>query len=213
MRDVVRTYGKAISGFFLLVLVLGAGFVISGDEAMAYLELVRDYPVVAPLLYILFVITSVVAAPFAALPLIPFATSVWGIPLTATMNVLGWWIGAIIAFEVSRRFGRPIASYFASLQRIDAIAAHISGRETFTSIVLLRMILPVEVPSYALGLINTVKRTTHATASLIGIIPFAILITVMGRTLMTGQWALLSWLFGLAVVLFLVAWYVWRHVR
>ncbi len=192
---------------------MGLGLAISGEKLAAVIDLLEQYPVLGPLLYLGLTAASVVAAPFSSLPLIPFAAGAWGVPAASILNILGWWLGALIAFEIARQAGRPILRHLVSLERIDSWNKHLPRSATFTSIFLLRMILPVEVPSYALGLLPNLRRSTYAAASLLGIIPLAVVWTAIGGALISGQWLTLLWLTGLFGTALLGAGYIWKQYR
>jgi len=141
------------------------------------------------------------------------AGGAWGVAVASILTIAGWWIGALIAFEVARRLGRPIVSYAVSLERIDRLTHQLSGRTTFWGIVLLRMLLPVEVPSYAFGLVHTITRRTHALATLIGITPFAVLMVMIGKRMIAGEWLTVLWLAVAGLLLLGLVWYLWRRYK
>lgn len=198
----------AIIVFVAVLFAVGAWF---SFDAAAVTQWLKAHPVSAPIGYFIFLIISVVAAPFSSLPLVPFAVGAWGVAVTSVLNSIGWWVGALLAFELARLVGRPLLRHVVSLERVERWVARLSGRATFFSIVLLRTFLPVEIPSYALGLIQSVERRTHAIASLIGIIPLAILWTALGGAVVTGAWLRLVLLGLIIVAVMCVAWLVWRR--
>jgi len=66
------------------------------------------------------------------------------------------------------------------LEKISEIESKIPEKNLFWSIVFLRMVFPVDVLSYVLGLFSRVKFGTYFWASLIGIIPFAFVLSYVG---------------------------------
>lgn len=136
-----------------------------------------------------FVAASVVILPFSSLPLLPLAARVFGVWLTALLSILGWWIGCIIAFQIAR-FGRKYMEKVTSLEAVDRVEQKIPTDISFVGIVILRMILPVDVTSFALGLLKHLPFSTYAVASLIGITPFAFVWSYTGGEL--GRGALFS---------------------
>ena len=105
-----------------------------------------------------------------------------------TLSALGWWIGSLLAFLLVRHVGRPVLQWFVSLEKLDALEKRIPRDVTFLGIVFIRMIFPVDVPSFALGLLKNLSFKSYAIASLIGIVPFAYFMVAMGGAVATGQW-------------------------
>lgn len=147
-----------------------------------------DHSLAGTMLYVLLLAGSVVLLPLSSLPLLPIAAHIWGVWITALLSILGWWTGSLIAFQLAR-YGRNILGKFVSLESLDATEKKIPRDISFMGIVLLRMILPVDVTSFALGLLRHLSFTTYAVASLIGIIPFAFVWSYAGGELATGQYA------------------------
>lgn len=159
------------------------------------------------LVYVLTTVVAVVLAPISTFPLLPVAVSAWGSLLAAVYSVIGWTIGAGIAFELAKRYGRPVIAQIANLDRIDALGHKLPSSQVFVGVVLLRMVLPVDVLSYALGLFVPMSFGVYIVATFIGVIPFALVFAYAVN---------LSWLFqlgALAVALVAVAsgwWWVNR---
>lgn len=154
--------------------------------------------------YAIFATASVVLLPFSSLPLLPLAARVFGVWLTAVLSILGWWIGCLIAFQIAR-LGRKYLEKVASLEAVDRLERKIPKDIRFAGVVILRMILPVDVTSFALGLLKNLSFSTHAVASLIGITPFAFVWSFAGGEL--GRGAFLSFAFvsvGMIVAVLLI---------
>lgn len=144
------------------------------------------HPVLGALIYVVLVVASVVLLPFSSLPLLPFAVNIYGVVLTALLSTAGWWIGCLIAFQIAR-LGRHYLERITSLEAVDRIEEKIPSDVGFGGIVVLRMILPVDVVSFALGLLKRLQFRTYATASLVGILPFSFIWSYAGGQLGTGQ--------------------------
>lgn len=139
--------------------------------------------------YTAFAAASVVLLPFSSLPLLPLAARVFGVWLTAILSILGWWIGCLIAFRIAR-LGRKCLENVTSLETVDRLERRIPKDIGFAGVVILRMILPVDVTSFALGLLKNLSFSTYTVASLIGITPFAFVWSYAGGEL--GREAFLS---------------------
>ncbi len=103
-------------------------------------------------LYVFIVIIAVVIAPVSAMPLLPIASNMWGGFIAATLNIIGWTIGALIAFAIARKYGILLVKKLISIGKIEHVQALVPEQNIFWSIVFLRMAIPVDILSYALGL-------------------------------------------------------------
>lgn len=130
--------------------------------------------------YLLIVILSIVVAPFGMIPLIPLAVGMWGVFYATALNIIGWTLGAVVVFFICRKYGVPLVRKIVSLESIYKMESKIPKDNLFVSIIILRMMIPVDVLSYALGLFSKVDFKTYLTATIIGITPFAILFSYLG---------------------------------
>ena len=119
-------------------------------------KLDRTAPVLGAGLYIVLVAASVVLLPFSSLPLLPLATKSYGVVLAALLSAAGWWAGSLIAFQIAR-LGRRYLERITSMGAIDRIEDKVPDDIGFGGIVVLRMILPVDVVSFALGLLKRLR--------------------------------------------------------
>lgn len=149
---------------------------------------IEDHAVLGALVYVVAVAASVVLLPLSSLPLLPFAAYLYGVVATALLSAGGWWIGSLIAFQIAR-LGRPYLERVTSLQAVDRLERRIPDDLSFSGIVILRMILPVDIVSFALGLLKELRFSTYAVASLIGILPFAFAWSYAGGELGAGRFA------------------------
>lgn len=162
------------------------------------------HPVLGAAIYLLALVASVVLLPLSSLPLLPLATRCFGVPLTALLSAAGWWIGCLVAFQIAR-LGRGYLERVTSMAAVDRIEEKIPNDVGFGGIVVLRMILPVDVVSFALGLLKHLRFRTYATASLLGILPFSFVWSYAGGQLGAGQFLRFALVvLGMAVVVLLV---------
>lgn len=132
------------------------------------------------LVYLLIVVIAMVVAPISAIPLIPLMANIWGWKVTGVLNIVGWTIGAIIIFFLTRKYGVKIVRYIVSLKRIHSLEKKISEKNVFLTVLLLRMIIPVDILSYALGLFSKIRFWPYTIATVIGIIPGAFILSYVG---------------------------------
>lgn len=145
--------------------------------------------------YTLVAVLTTVIAPLSSVPLMPISASIWGPVITACASITGWLIGALIAFGLSRKYGRNLVEKIFSREKVDAFEKRIPQQNLFWSIVFLRMAVPVDVLSYILGLFSTISWPTYTLATLIGITPFAFILAYTGMLPFRYQ------LMGMAVAL------------
>ena len=140
-------------------------------------EFITQYGGRGMIVYIFLVILSVVVAPVSTIPLLPVAATAWGPFWAGVLSIFAWFIGSLVAFFVGRHVGRPILHIFTDMARFESVGRRISSPHLFWSIVFLRMVLPVDVLSYAIGTMTKIPFKVYAVASFIGIIPMAFLLS------------------------------------
>ncbi|RMD59929.1 hypothetical protein D6833_10765, partial [Candidatus Parcubacteria bacterium] len=110
MRKAVRhkkDIAAALGGAFVLVLFVGsAALAQEFSHTMQYF--LQGRGAAGMMFYVFASIAATVVAPLTTVPLIPLAAALWGPIPTALLSIAAWWIGAIIAFWISRRFGEPL---------------------------------------------------------------------------------------------------------
>lgn len=112
---------------------------------------------VGMVIHVLLNVLAVVFAPITVLPLISLAVGLWGVGMAVFLTVLGWTLGSFIAFGLSRKFGVPIIRRFISLDELYTLEDKMKVGNTFWSVLLLRLIVPVDILSYALGLFSRIS--------------------------------------------------------
>jgi len=123
--------------------------------------------------YVVLTIISVVFVLPLDIPfLIPLGAHLYGVPTTALMSILGWTIGSGIAFLIARKFGAAVVEKMIGLDRVRAIERRIPTRNLFWSVVGLRMLVSVDLLSYALGLFSSLSWPSYLLATTIGVTPF-----------------------------------------
>ena len=152
--------------------------------------------------YVFVTVIAVVVAPISTIPLIPAASGLWGWFIAATLSIIGWTIGAQIAFQLARSFGKPLIEKLISIERLTRFEKRLSKEHMFWTIVFLRIVIPVDILSYAVGLFSNMKGSIYFFATLIGITPFAFVIAYAGTLTV---WLQLS--VFLAVTLIFISWY------
>jgi len=137
--------------------------------------------------YVLITALAIVIAPVSTLPLIPVAVGVWGWVATGILSVIGWVIGSQIAFHLARSLGKPFIQKIVSLERLEKFEKHFSEKNLFWIVVFLRMTVPVDILSYAVGLFSRMRSASYFLATLIGVIPFAFVFSYAGALPISSQ--------------------------
>lgn len=166
---------KEFAGIVILVLFFVAGMVVAREfssDVVTYL----DSGVLGMVMYVLVGIVSTIIAPISTVMLIPVATVLWGPFAVAILSIIAWTVGSIIAFVIARRFGKPLIMRFVNLQNIEKYEKALGGEYLFWNIVFLRMAVPVDILSYAIGLFTSIRIDTYIVATIIGITPFAFIL-------------------------------------
>lgn len=159
--------------FFILVFLTISVFSLQYGDYIRSLIISRNS--LSVVIYVLFLIISEVVAPVSSLPILPLAVSAWGSLFTALISLLGWFAGAIISFWLARRFGRPLVGKIISLEKLERLSRFLPKKNLFWAVVFLRVIFPVDIFSYALGLLTEVSFRQYFWGTLIGIAPFGFL--------------------------------------
>lgn len=161
-------------GLFLVIF-----FIVAAQVSQVYSTSLQEFVfaigIFAPLLYIFINIVATVLAPLSSAFLIPMAANSFGPLLTAIYSVAGWFIGSVIAFYLAREYGYGKVKNSHISKRIQTIEEEIPQGRKVLVMVLLRLSLPVDVLSYAFGLLTNVSYKTFIWTTLVGITPFAIM--------------------------------------
>jgi len=174
-----ETYKQWIPLVFVIVLFVLISY-FTQQNTQAIKEIISSGGSLGIFIYILITIIAIVAAPLTSIPLIPLVVQVWGIFLTSIFSIIGWTIGSLGAFWVARTFGVSIVSKIESLEKIRVIAKKIPEKKTFWYMIFLRMTIPVDILSYALGLFTNVSWKMFFITTFLGVIPVTFLFAHVG---------------------------------
>lgn len=164
---------KQIAGIAIVAALFIFATYFAGVYQTELQALVGEQGVVSMLFYVLLSAGLTVVAPLSPLPLLPVAVAVWGSLVAGILSIVGWTIGSVIAYEAARRFGRPLVERLVDMSQVEKYVNAGVGDNKFLSVVILHVIVPVDIISYALGLFISMRTSVYALATLIGITPFA----------------------------------------
>jgi len=168
-----------ITGLVVVILFVGATVLAQtyANSLELYMTKAESQSMAA---YVLITLLATVFAPVSTVPLIPIAAQAWGWVTAGILSIIGWVIGSMIAFVLARRYGARLVGRIVPLQKIQKFEAKLSSRNQFWTVVLLRLTVPVDVLSYAIGLFSTMPAKSYLLATTIGVIPFAFIFAYTG---------------------------------
>lgn len=145
---------------------------------------VNDNSIGSVAVFVFLLIATTVFAPITVLPLIPAAALIFGAFLTSLLSIIGWTLGAMIAFLLARFLGRTVLQSIVSLEAVERLEKKIGRRTEFWYVVFLRVIVPVDILSYALGFLSNISFGSYVLATVIGITPFSFIFAYGGEALL-----------------------------
>jgi len=176
-------------------------------------ELLSGMNALSYLMYVLILTAAVVFMPLAVMPVIPLAAALFGPFMTAVLSIIGWSLGAAIAFLLARRLGRPLLQKYLPLEKLDQTLALFPPNTHFWFIIILRMTLPVDLVSYALGLTKSLSFTSYIVATIIGVSWFSFAFAYMGDAFFKGDLIVLFEIALASLAIFGIGWYILRAKR
>jgi len=150
---------------------------------------------------------ATVVAPITVLPMVPMVSPILGPFLTAILSIFSWTLGAVVAFLIARHAGRPFLSKFMNLKKFEKYEEHMGNEGQFMTIVLLRMVVPVDILSYALGLFSSVSLFRYTLATVIGVAYFSFAFAYIGEAAYSSNVMLLGIVAVASLTMFGVAWW------
>ncbi len=203
----VRHDGAAAVFSLIAILALGVLLVL-WEAPLEYLKsFIGENQVVSALVFIFLMFIATVVAPLLILPFVPAVAIYLGPFPTALYSIVGWTLGAVAAFLIARYLGRPIVGRLVSLERIARYEQYIQQTAQFWWLVALRMALPVDILSYAVGLLSSMPLWQYTLATAIGVAPFSFIFSYLGVAFLSGRYEFLVGLVVLGIFLFSFAYY------
>jgi len=190
----------------LIVVFVGLSYFVQGNIVF-FERLVSDNHW-GLLVFVLLNIIGIVIAPVTVIPLIVIVTGVWGGFVAAIATLVAWTLGSVIAFWISRKFGVPIVARFISLKELYEFEERFSFVVSFWGVLLLRMVIPVEILSYGLGLFSRIGFWKYTLATVLGLLPVCFVFGYLGMVPFVYQVVL-----GLVVLVGILIVMIWRELK
>ena len=176
--------------------------------AEAYME---GSNVLGMAVFILFAAFSVFIVLFTSAPLVPPAVALWGAEMVLFLLLAGWILGGIIAYGIGRYAAYPLFRKMRIYEKTEEYRSKIPETKQFWIVLLFRLALPAEIPSYALGMLkyNFLK---YIIITAIAELPFALITVYASEALVTLQPGKFASLFILGAALFALLYWLFRKV-
>lgn len=201
------------SGIFLGIVCLSLFSSHWFDTAITT-EMIGEHSILSFFVVTILMLVATVIAPITVLPLIPLLSPTLGPLITTFACWIGWTAGSVVAFLLARHGGRPLLKRFVSLEEVLAYEKYIPPHAQFPLIFALRIVMPVDVLSYALGILSTVSLRVYASASALGILWFSVAFSYLGSAFAEHNTVLFLVYSVLSAIIFVGAlWYVRTSIR
>ena len=159
--------------------LISAVFVVRAHST-SITAFIEENPIQGVCLFLVLNLLDAVLAPGATLPLIPVAAHAWGHVWAAVVTTAGWTAGSLIAFSIARRWGSPLVKKLTSMDRLRQMKRYIP-EDVFWTIAILRLVMPMDLMSYLLGLFTDISWGKYTAATAIGVTPAAFLLAYLGK--------------------------------
>ena len=175
-KEKIKIYLGFASAFFLFLLI--SFFVGKNIETLNIFA--ERYYYFGLLFYILILISETIFIPISAIPLIPIISNTYSFFISFLVTLFGWLLGAVIAFSLSKKFGRPFIKKIISLEKIEEFEDFIPAHKKFLGLVLIRFFIPFDIVNYLLGLFTKINLKTFFLSTLIGTLPISFVFVYIG---------------------------------
>lgn len=191
---------------FVFGLFIACSVVVqSNHEAIERVLLSVSLPTCAALYFGVTVLTVLI--PFTSvLPFVPLAVLVLGWPFTAVLTSLGWVLGGLMLFELSRSVARPYLFRMLPKSHIEGIG-NLLSKKGLPQALFVRMVVHDDLVNVAFGAFTTINRWEFLLITALATAPGAVMYAYIGSV--PFRYALLLATSGLVV--FACYWYVDMH--
>jgi uncharacterized membrane protein YdjX (TVP38/TMEM64 family) len=157
IQDPLRRHALLLAAIVSTVALLW----LSASLQAAFLEALQvskntiaRHPVASRLAFVALAAFSAMLVLFSSVALVPLAVYAWGPIETVLLLMGGWFIGAHLAYFIGRRYGRRVTEYFVASRTLERYGRLLSVQMSVAEVALLKLALPSEMSSFALGIIR-----------------------------------------------------------
>ena len=205
-----RTHAIVLIVVLLTVGALCAGALFYELPITPLVSYIAEHRFMGAVVFSAIMFITTVLAPLSALPLVPFVAPVLSPLYTAIACIIGWTLGALVAFLIARYGGRPFLLRCVDIKKLEALEAKLPKETHFLLLVMLRMVIPVDILSYALGLVSSVKLSEYMITTVLGIVWFSFAFAYLGEAFFSQDYVLFGGISVASVIILMVS---WRYVR
>jgi uncharacterized membrane protein YdjX (TVP38/TMEM64 family) len=174
----------------LLLLLLIVTLLASSDQVHAWLlevlawaeSIMRARPALGRVIFVVLAAAAAMLAFVSSAILVPVAVFVWGKATSLMLLWLGWILGGICAYTMSRYLGRPAVRALSSHSSLEWYENLLSKRTPFGLVLLLQLALPSELPGYLLGVVRY-PFAKYLAALALAELPYAVVTIYLGDSL------------------------------
>ncbi len=147
---------------------------------------IASHPAAGSLLFVVLAALSAMLAFFSSAAIVPGAVYVWGKAATIGLLWLGWWLGGASTYAMGRGLRVPLAHALAGTPSPDEYLPYVPREPGWTTVLLLQLALPSEVPGYLCGLLR-VRFRVYAGVLAAAELPYAAGAVLMGDSIVRGR--------------------------
>jgi len=187
--DPVRRHALLAAVILAIVALLWGSASLQGafvDALQFTREYVDQYPVSSRVLFVVLAAFSAILMFFTSVALVPVAVFAWGEAEAFALLLLGWFLGGHLAYVIGRFFGRRVTEYFVPATTLDRYGHLLSAQMSVLEVTLVKMTLPAEMPSVALGILRYPYRKL-VPVLLLSELPFAVWTVYLGLALVEDR--------------------------
>lgn len=141
----------AVVALLWLSATLQAAFIEALALSKGFIDM---HPVASRLAFIALAAFSAMLVLFSSVALVPIAVHAWGQGETLLLLMAGWFVGGNLAYGIGHRFGRRVTEYFVAAHTLDRYGHLLSAEMSVAEVTVLKLALPSEMPSFALGIVR-----------------------------------------------------------
>jgi uncharacterized membrane protein YdjX (TVP38/TMEM64 family) len=183
----------------VLLLAAGLALVASSDWLHAWIiellywaePIIRSKPVLGMSIFILFAAASAMLAFVSSAIIIPVGIYVWGEATSILLLWIGWMLGGISSYIISRYLGRRVVEALSSGLALERYENRISHQAPFALVFLFQVAMPSELPGYLLGVVRY-PFWKYLGVLALGELPYAVATVYFGTSFIERRMYLLA---------------------
>lgn len=198
----VRTR-KQFPWVILFAFIIAIALIYFLDDPLSYLRTIfaENNFELSSGMYTVVLAVSVVFSPFTIAPVVPFVSKILGPLTTFILTIIGWNVGATIAFVLARHGKESWIGSFYPLKRITKNEYRLTQKPHFLTLLQTRLFAAIDNYSYFLGLKTNVSYTRFILISLLGSVPSAFIFSFSADAIVDGDmYTLFALLFATSLI-------------